>query len=159
MLASGYRADLGRNCRHGSCCRDARPHWHSCCGSWISVGSIGTMTSSSVGGLGRHLRAIAIPVGVAVLTAGGLATPSRAASETHELERVAPGQAASLELTPPSLLAQDAALAYAIGDRLKITFFEQLQSELRGGQAVAKVMSTLVERTELTGEYLIHQDG
>src|SRR5215212_8743453 len=128
-------------------------------GHGFLLGAPGQMTSSRVGRLGRHLRAIAMPLGVAVLTAGGPATSSRAASETRELERVIPGKSANVAVSPSSLPAQDASLAYAIGDRLKITFFEQLQSDLRGGQAAAKVMSTLVERTELTGEYLVQQDG
>src|SRR5215212_255792 len=129
-------------------------------GHGFLLGAPGQMTSSRVGRLGRHLRAIAMPLGVAVLTAGGPATSSRAASETRELERVTPGKSANVAVSPSSLPAQDASLAYAIGDRLKITFFEQLQSELRGGGGQpAKVLSTLVERAELTGDYVIQQDG
>ena len=43
--------------------------------------------------------------------------------------------------------------AYAVGDRLKIMFFEQLSANSRA------VLSQLIERSEMTGEYQIQEDG
>jgi polysaccharide export outer membrane protein/exopolysaccharide production protein ExoF len=54
------------------------------------------------------------------------------------------------------------ALCYAIGDQLKITFFERIDDaaeESRAGAAAAPVSPELVERLELTGSYIIQADG
>jgi protein involved in polysaccharide export with SLBB domain len=50
---------------------------------------------------------------------------------------------------------------YTIGDRLKIAFYEQIQKDLAGagGQPDRPVLSNLVEYSELTGEYVVHEDG
>src|SRR3954466_15707033 len=58
--------------------------------------------------------------------------------------------------TPPTgglAIGQDTP-AYAIGDRLKITFFERVGAGPTGGS-----LGTLIERTELSGEYVVQQDG
>jgi protein involved in polysaccharide export with SLBB domain len=47
--------------------------------------------------------------------------------------------------------------AYAVGDLLKITFFERLQNEA-GSQAGGR-MGALVERTELSGQYTVQLNG
>ncbi len=46
------------------------------------------------------------------------------------------------------------AFVYAVGDRLKVIFFERLRSE-----TVRSILSDLVERSELSGEYQVQQDG
>jgi protein involved in polysaccharide export with SLBB domain len=49
--------------------------------------------------------------------------------------------------------------AFAIGDRLKIAFFEQYASNMATKPAPTPVLSTLIERSEMSGEYVIEQDG
>lgn len=51
--------------------------------------------------------------------------------------------------------AIDAAAAYYIGDRLKIAFFEKVDSD----EAGTAPQSQLVERVELSGEYVVQDDG
>jgi exopolysaccharide production protein ExoF len=115
--------------------------------------------SQRVEGLRWRLCWIAMPLSLVAAITGTLTGTSRAAAQVTELQRI-PAGSASLTLNPTSRLAQDASFTYAVGDRLKITFFEQLQSELTGGQSAAtRVLSTLVERSELTGDYLVQQDG
>jgi protein involved in polysaccharide export with SLBB domain len=55
-----------------------------------------------------------------------------------------------------------AALCYAIGDQLKVTFFESIDGaaeEPHIGAAAAPASPELVERLELTGNYIIQADG
>src|SRR4051794_8526740 len=44
--------------------------------------------------------------------------------------------------------------AYAIGDRLKISFFEAV-----GAPAGGPTLRSLIERSELSGEYVVQADG
>ena len=74
---------------------------------------------------------------------------------------VEPARAATVQMQPIDA-AGDARRAhtgfrYAIGDRLKITFYEQLVSD---SEASARSRSrSLVERTELSGEYVVQLSG
>jgi protein involved in polysaccharide export with SLBB domain len=63
--------------------------------------------------------------------------------------------AAEQAALPPSTV--QARTAFAIGDTLRITFFERFGDNMAGVDA--GVLSALVERSELTGEYIIQQDG
>jgi protein involved in polysaccharide export with SLBB domain len=49
--------------------------------------------------------------------------------------------------------------SYAIGDRLKIAVFEQIRPELPGRGAPGNLGASAVERTELSGEYTVQEDG
>lgn len=49
--------------------------------------------------------------------------------------------------------------SYAIGDRLKIAVFEQIRPEPPGSDAPGKLGGSAVERTELSGEYIVQEDG
>ncbi|WP_191970106.1 polysaccharide biosynthesis/export family protein [Methylobacterium planeticum] len=49
--------------------------------------------------------------------------------------------------------------SYAIGDKLKITVFEQLLPDLRGGEGRRDIVASAVERPELSGEYIVQEDG
>jgi protein involved in polysaccharide export with SLBB domain len=51
--------------------------------------------------------------------------------------------------------SENGAMTFAIGDRLKITLFENLRPEL----ARESVLSNFVERPEMAGEYVAQQDG
>jgi protein involved in polysaccharide export with SLBB domain len=51
--------------------------------------------------------------------------------------------------------SENAAMTFAIGDRLKITLFENLRPELSRESA----LSNFVERPEIAGEYVVQQDG
>lgn len=69
--------------------------------------------------------------------------------------------AQTLRTAPPSNVADGAAhavsttTAYAVGDRLKISFFEKVDGEDANTGAHAQ----LIERTELSGEYVVQDDG
>jgi polysaccharide biosynthesis/export protein ExoF len=83
-------------------------------------------------------------IGATALAAGALA--AHAATPSRD----------STSPTPPTgglAIGQDTP-AYAIGDRLKITFFETVGAGPTGGS-----LGTLIERTELSGEYVVQQDG
>ncbi|MDR7037741.1 MULTISPECIES: polysaccharide biosynthesis/export family protein [Methylobacterium] len=49
--------------------------------------------------------------------------------------------------------------AYAIGDKLKITVFEHLQPEARDGEERRDIVASAIERPELSGEYIVQEDG
>jgi len=69
---------------------------------------------------------------------------------------------ATPSLTVPhrtSALLSDESFRYTIGDRLKVTFFEQILSGPTSQQSGSKALSALIERSELTGEYVVQQDG
>ncbi len=60
-------------------------------------------------------------------------------------------------VTANSPAAVAARTVFAIGDRLRITFFERYGQSL--DMSEGQVLSSLVERTELTGEYVVQSDG
>ncbi|GEP05239.1 polysaccharide biosynthesis/export family protein [Methylobacterium oxalidis] len=49
--------------------------------------------------------------------------------------------------------------AYAIGDKLKITVFEQMQPDTREGEGRRDIVASAIERPELSGEYIVQEDG
>jgi polysaccharide biosynthesis/export protein ExoF len=57
-----------------------------------------------------------------------------------------------------AIAAPKGALVLALGDRLKVSFFEKVEAadDAPSGNAAA---SNIVERVELTGEYVVQQDG
>lgn len=107
------------------------------------------------------LLALASLVFVRVVDAvarSGEATPRVASLEPYEVSK--PSAAPSLSTSPLSVLplpGGNTGFRYAIGDRLKVTFYEQLVSEGDGaGRAKARSM---LERTELSGEYVVQLSG
>ncbi len=93
----------------------------------------------------RTLRGIAL---IASLGAGGLALAggfSKAGDATGSLPSTGPSP-----VRPSS---------YAIGDKLKIAVFEQIRPELPGRDAPGNLGGSAVERTELSGEYTVQEDG
>ena len=60
-------------------------------------------------------------------------------------------------VTENSPAAVAARTVFAIGDRLHITFFERYGQALDSSEG--QVLSSLVERTELTGDYVVQSDG
>lgn len=49
--------------------------------------------------------------------------------------------------------------SYAIGDKLKIMVFEQLHPEARDKEERRDIVASAVERSELSGEYVVQEDG
>lgn len=79
-----------------------------------------------------------------------------------DVQAAAPGSEGSAPIKPqPSeiALADPGSFAFAIGDRLKITFFEQYASNAATQPTGTPVLPTLIERSEMTGEYVVEQDG
>lgn len=87
----------------------------------------------------------------ALIGAGFLssATPSKAA------EDVPAAAAGSATKNSPEAVA--ARTVFAIGDKLRITFFERYSQSFDGSEG--QILSSLVERTELTGDYVVQSDG
>jgi exopolysaccharide production protein ExoF len=93
-------------------------------------------------GEGRSMEAIPPMIGMGVLAAA----PDAMIDATPQVEPVLPRSAAGT-----------GSFRYAIGDRLKITFYEQLVGEAdRSGRVRGQ---SLIERTELTSEYVVQLNG
>src|SRR5215208_1431318 len=82
---------------------------------------------------------------------GGASLTSKAIAQETKLPDP-DGMSATIALNRTRSILFDESFRYSIGDKLKITFFEQLQSG-------PKLLSALIERPELTGEYVVQQDG
>lgn len=83
-----------------------------------------------------------------------------AGSHSGDGSRPAVLQASSAFSLAPAAQAyprEIAGLRYAIGDRLKITFYEQLAAE--SGSSGRSSGRSLIERTELSGEYVVQLNG
>jgi exopolysaccharide production protein ExoF len=108
-------------------------------------------------GLRQMVKVGAICCQFILLSAGGAGLPGAAGAE--QPGRAEPATAACPADKPDSRIA---ALYYAIGDQLKITFFERMDDvakEPRAGATAAPASPQLVERLELTGSYIIQADG
>ncbi|VVT03436.1 polysaccharide biosynthesis/export family protein [Rhizobium sp. EC-SD404] len=95
-------------------------------------------------------RAVAWIIAGAALASLTLAPSGAISAEDLKLRPVVEHAA----LTPSAV---EARTAFVIGDTLRITFFERFGEDLGGAED--SVLSSLVERSELTGEYVIQQDG
>lgn len=87
----------------------------------------------------------------ALLAAPALILPSTAQA-TEDTPTVSVQKAA--ENAPAAVAART---VFAIGDRLRITFFERYGQALDSSEG--QILSSLVERTELTGDYVVQSDG
>jgi protein involved in polysaccharide export with SLBB domain len=97
---------------------------------------------------GPYLRTLRVVVLIASLCAGGL-TLAAGFSKAGDATGSLPG-------TGRDPVRQS---SYAIGDRLKIAVFEQIRPELPSRDAPGKLGASAVERTELSGEYIVQEDG
>jgi protein involved in polysaccharide export with SLBB domain len=107
-------------------------------------------------GLRQAVKASAICCQIILLGAGSVGLPAAAVADQAALAE--PATATCAADKPDSRIT---ALCYAIGDQLKITFFERIDdtaAEPRAGTAAA-ASPELVERLELTGSYIIQADG
>lgn len=101
----------------------------------------------------------------------GFSGPSR--TVTGAVLCVAMLSAASMsrasDLTDAELLARsmkstalsslDGPVSYAVGDKLRITVFEQLHATARDGGEPRDIVASAIERPEMSGEYIVHEDG
>jgi protein involved in polysaccharide export with SLBB domain len=97
------------------------------------------------------LNAVIAAAGTLMLTSIG----TSAGMEQTQAARQATGGAMLAAAAQP----EHSSVIYAVGDRLKIAFYEQIQKELSGRQTERPVLSSLIEQSELTGEYLVQEDG
>jgi exopolysaccharide production protein ExoF len=97
---------------------------------------------------GPYLRTLRVVVLIASLCAGGL-TLAAGFSKAGDATGSLPG-------TGRDPARQS---SYAIGDRLKIAVFEQIRPELPSRDTPGKLGASAVERTELSGEYIVQEDG
>jgi protein involved in polysaccharide export with SLBB domain len=108
-------------------------------------------------GLPQMMRSWAICCQFILLGAGSVGP--LAAAGADQPGRAEPATAACTADKPDSRIE---ALCYAIGDQLKITFFERIDDaaeESRGAATAAPASPELIERLELTGSYIIQADG
>ncbi|ACL57965.1 polysaccharide biosynthesis/export family protein [Methylobacterium nodulans] len=69
----------------------------------------------------------------------------------------APAQTAKVDSLSSAEINRSA--SYAIGDKLKITVFEQLQPDTREGGEQRDIVASAIERPDLSGEYIVQEDG
>ena len=80
--------------------------------------------------------------------------------EAHSPPTISIGRVPSQAAFPPQRVpALPSGVKHALGDRLKVTFFERIRMGAEESADTGTAFSELVERTELTGEYVVQQDG
>ncbi len=106
-------------------------------------------------GLIHH--SISLPIIAALAAAMTLSVKPAGAQSSETAARVQPdaSSAANNQLGETS----ENGLRLFIGDLLQITFFEKYGKEVGQGGNEQAVLTNLVERPELTGEYIIQEDG
>lgn len=90
------------------------------------------------------------------MPASAVMSEARLQPATADMEPPAALMAQS-ESTPTRTPAGNGGFRYAIGDRLKITFYEQLAGE--GDKAARGRVRSLIERPELSSEYVVQLGG
>src|SRR4051794_9777753 len=109
---------------------------------------------------GRVAMSCTKVVAYVAIVAGTLIAPSVDAANSMEM---ATGSIRTTNSAPvrPALRAEVQAASLVIGDRLKLAFYQQIQKDVAGagGKSNRPLMTSLVEYSELAGEYVVQEDG
>ena len=116
--------------------------------------SLAPLTLALAASLAISLFALASSGAAEIQQLTPVALPASTAAEIQTIAVAPPGPAENLG----GELRNAEAISYVVGDHLKIAFFERTDS---GGDAIAMHASSseLVERVELSGEYIVQENG